>query len=252
MSDLPTSPLHRLLCAIGNFFFRWRNTLFPVLFVAMALVVRPAHLFQNPRLDAVATLAGVLVALAGQIVRGATIGLAYIKRGGKEGRVYADSLVHTGVYAHTRNPMYLGNLLIAAGLCLTFGSPWMYGVVFPFFWFVYICIVLTEERYLGKQFGKDFEEYVRTVPRFWPIVKGLRATFSQYDFDWAKVLYKEYGTIFGTVAGLYVLLLLKYDLLRVSAHSHRQQAELALPLLAFIAAYAIARVIKKKRLLGPV
>ena len=44
-----------------------------------------------------------------------TIGYEYIVRGGRQGKVYAEDLVQGGVFAHSRNPLYLGNLLIIVG-----------------------------------------------------------------------------------------------------------------------------------------
>ena len=51
---------------------------------------------------------GVFVSFLGLGVRAATIGFEYVVRGGRNRQVYADHLVQGGIYAHTRNPMYLG------------------------------------------------------------------------------------------------------------------------------------------------
>ena len=59
---------------------------------------------------------GLLITVTGQLIRGATIGLAYIIRGGKEGKVYAEELVTTGIFNHCRNPLYVGNILMLFGV----------------------------------------------------------------------------------------------------------------------------------------
>jgi hypothetical protein len=46
---------------------------------------------------------GFVISLVGQLVRILTIGLDYIKRGGKKKTVYAEKLVTTGIFAHCRN-----------------------------------------------------------------------------------------------------------------------------------------------------
>src|ERR1044071_2090134 len=96
-----------MMVRIGNFLFHWRHSLFPGFYL---LVLVPSHpVIRNYR---GAALAGLGVALAGQTLRALTIGLDYIRRGGKNRQVYANRLVQGGIFAHCRNPLYLGNLLI--------------------------------------------------------------------------------------------------------------------------------------------
>src|SRR5678815_5444661 len=61
-------------------------------------------------------LAGLLIALSGQVLRAVTIGLEYIIRGGRNRQVYAEKLVTGGMFAHCRNPLYVGNFLVLVGL----------------------------------------------------------------------------------------------------------------------------------------
>ena len=123
MRSQATAPLQRWNIAVGNFFFKYRNALFPAMFVLVVLTLRPGIMFGNPSLDRLLAACGAVVALAGQLVRLATIGFEYIERGGRDRRVYASRLVQGGVYGLTRNPMYVGNGLIAIGLTMAAGSP---------------------------------------------------------------------------------------------------------------------------------
>ncbi|HPD61443.1 MAG TPA: isoprenylcysteine carboxylmethyltransferase family protein, partial [Thermodesulfobacteriota bacterium] len=173
-------------------------------------LVRPSFFAGEKELDFFATGLGVGIVLLGEIVRCLTIGLVYIKRGGRDSRIYANNLVTEGIYAHTRNPMYTGNLFIALGFCLMYGSAWMYGVVFPFFLLVYMGIVFEEERFLREKFGLAYENYCRNTNRFLPRLHGLAQTIKQYHFDWKKVIKKEFGTIFGSLFGAYMVLAFKY------------------------------------------
>ena len=190
------------MISAGNLFFRFRNALFPIIFVALALLTRPAFFLGNPHLDQIVVWLGIVTALAGQCFRLFVIGYAYIKRGGKDGKVYADDLVTQGVYAHSRNPMYVGNFLIAVGLGLVYGSPWVYFFVIPFFAFVYLSIVEAEEAYLRKRFGQTFDDYAKRVNRFIPDFRGLGKSLAGLQYNWKKVLRKDYGTLFGTFFGM--------------------------------------------------
>jgi protein-S-isoprenylcysteine O-methyltransferase Ste14 len=147
----------------------------------------------------VAALCGGAIALLGQIVRVLTIGLRYVIRGGRGGRVYAEDLVTDGLYAHTRNPMYLGNLLIAGGVAVASNSWTTVCVGIVLTGCLYLCIVAAEEQYLQSQFGAAFSEYCRDTPRWFPRFAGLRNTLSGMRFAWRRVLVKEYGTPLGWI-----------------------------------------------------
>jgi protein-S-isoprenylcysteine O-methyltransferase Ste14 len=236
-----------IMSRIGKFFFRYRNGLFPVIFLVIALFVRPTWFLGDAQLDLYATGVGTVVALAGGLVRMLTIGLVYIRRGGKDYKVYARDLVTDGIYAHVRNPMYLGNLLIAAGICLMYGSPWLYAGVFPFFVLVYISIVAEEERFLASEFGGGYVAYCKAVPRFWPNMRGVIGTFGNYNFDWKRVIKKEYGTTCGLLAAVYVLAVWKYGILHALTPDPALSPVLAVPLLLLLVLYLSAIFLKKTR-----
>lgn len=76
-------------------------------------------------------------------------------------------LVERGVYRLSRNPMYLGYVLIAAGLAIWVGtlSSW---VVIPLFVAVlYRFYIRHEEQQLRQAQGADFDAYCRRVARWW-------------------------------------------------------------------------------------
>ncbi len=106
---------------IGNFFFRYRNWLFIILYLLLFIpsppLFRPEHFGDNYWLWPL--VLGLVITIGGQIIRGATIGLAYIIRGGKDKKVYAEELVTSGIFNHCRNPLYVGNILMLLGV----GSP---------------------------------------------------------------------------------------------------------------------------------
>ncbi len=240
------SSADKTLCAIGAFFFRFRNGLFPVIYVLVALFVRPAFFARNPKWDAYATGIGLVVATLGETIRCLTIGLVYsIVRGGRHGRVYAEDLVTEGIFAHTRNPMYVGNLFFALGFCLMYGSPWTSLAIFPFFLLVYVSIVFEEERFLSEKFGETYDAYVHDTNRFVPQLQGLAQTMRRQHFDWKRVTAKEYGTLFLFCFGAYVLLIAKYRYLIGPVGILGRPGLLVQFSIPFFILYGIARFLKK-------
>jgi protein-S-isoprenylcysteine O-methyltransferase Ste14 len=186
----------------GDFFFKFRNYLFPAVFAAVWIVSRPAFFMDDPRLDRAVVAFGALLAGAGQAFRLAVIGYAYIKRGGKDGKVYADHLVVRGFYSHTRNPMYVGNLAIVWGLCIMYGSAFSCFFAIPFFTFAYLCITATEENYLRTKFGGEYAAYERRVNRFIPNFAGIGESLKDYRYDWKRAIRKDYGNVFQALTGM--------------------------------------------------
>jgi len=242
--------IRRATLALGNVFFRVRDALFPLVFLAVVLSDRPRMLLGSPLWDRALDALGVVVALAGQAVRVLVIGLAYIRRGGLDRRIHADRLVREGIFAHSRNPLYLGNLLAMIGLCLIHNSRLVYLVAMPFFFYAYWAIVLAEEKFLGRKFGPDYEAYRREVPRFRLRLRGLRTTIRSMRFDPRRVLRKEYGSTFAGVTAILALVVWDDFQLRGEAAGDRS-LEIGLWIWApAVAAYLVIRWMKKSGRLG--
>jgi protein-S-isoprenylcysteine O-methyltransferase Ste14 len=76
-------------------------------------------------------------------------------------------LAVTGPYAHTRNPLYLGSMMMAAGFVVALES-WMLAVVLAAgFAIIYIPTIASEENFLRSAFP-NFEAYCKQVPRILP------------------------------------------------------------------------------------
>ncbi|MCU7552052.1 isoprenylcysteine carboxylmethyltransferase family protein [Chitinophagaceae bacterium LB-8] len=198
---------------IGNFFFRYRNLLFIVLYLALFI---PSPAIFSPEVFGEQyylwpIIIGLLVTVSGQLIRGVTIGLAYIIRGGKQGKVYAEDLVTQGIFNHCRNPLYVGNILMLVGVGILSNSLIYLLVFIPFFLFVYQAIVLAEENFLRGKFGQQFEAYCQRVNRWVPNLRGIGATFQGMHFRWRRWILKEYNTQYVWLSGITLILLLKYD-----------------------------------------
>lgn len=181
--------------AAGRFFFKFRNAIFPVLFLLFLVTIRPARIFSSLTLDRWVAACGAGLVFLGEAVRLTTIGFDYIDRGGKKGRPAASRLVTSGIYAHSRNPMYCGNILIAAGFTVASGSPPAYVTILPFFLFVYHSITCAEEEFLRKEFGPEYEAYSARVPRLFPDLRGLWGTLSGSRYDWRRSFRQDLSTI---------------------------------------------------------
>src|SRR5262249_10131306 len=179
---------------LGHFLFFARNYLFPLAFLTLMLTTRPKFFWGSEQLDYWMDALGIVVALVGQGCRILAVGYAEnIRRGGRQKKVAAATLIRHGFFAHSRNPLYFGNLLIITGLGLIAHNHWWYLLVLPVFIGVYWAIVLAEEEFLAKKFGSGYQDYCRTVNRFVPTLTGLRRSLSNCSFDCQRVLRKEYG-----------------------------------------------------------
>ena len=185
-----------LLIAYGNWLFHWRDKVFPPVMLALFVGFTPGlfggELASDLWLDAV----GFGVALMGQGFRWLVIGLAYIKRGGLNKRVYAADLVTDGLFSHVRNPLYVGNLLILAGLFILHHSAGVYLVGGGSFLLAYIAIVAAEENYLRGKFGDAYDQYCADVPRWLPRFAGLGETLRSMRFNWQRAVLKDSASCF--------------------------------------------------------
>ncbi len=187
---------------------------------------------------------GLVITIAGQAIRGATIGLAYIIRGGKNKKVYAEDLVTTGIFSHCRNPLYVGNILMLAGVGVLSNSLLYVVIMIPFFLFVYQAIVLAEENFLRNKFGEQFNNYCVNVNRWVPRLSGLSKTFSGMHFNWKRYVNKEHTTTFIWLCGIVLLLLFYYPQL-THYNAHYRNGLLIIVLSFLLLIYVLIRVAKK-------
>ncbi|HEY8897559.1 MAG TPA: isoprenylcysteine carboxylmethyltransferase family protein [Niastella sp.] len=234
------------MISIGNFFFRYRNFLFLFLYLALFIPSPPlfSPAFLGPQYFWWPVILGLVITVTGQMIRGATIGLAYIIRGGKEGKVYAEELVTGGIFHHCRNPLYVGNILMLCGVGVLSNSLLYIGIFIPFFLFVYQAIVLAEENFLRNKFGEQYNRYAGTVNRWLPALHGIGATFKSMHFKWRRWILKEYNTQYIWLSGITLILLFKYPEL---THNDTRLRNLLLAIILpfLLAMYLLVRYLKK-------
>lgn len=190
----------------GNFLFRTRNMLFPLLYLMLfsSWPVASGH-------TRLALVVGCATIVTGQTIRVLTVGLDYIVRGGRNKKVYADDLVRNGLFAHCRNSLYLGNLLMITGMGIASNNLYYLLIAMPLLFIAYACIIAAEEHYLSGRFGGQYHQYMTTTPRLLPKLKGLMNTLRDYPFNWERVLVKEYSTL---CISLLVMVALSYQALK--------------------------------------
>lgn len=108
-------------------------------------------------------LAGCVLVIVGLAVRAAASG--HIRKNRE--------LATTGPYAYTRNPLYLGSILIAAGFVLAARNPWIAIAALLMFLVIYLPVIKAEETYLRSAFP-GYSDYAAHVPRLLPRLVAWR------------------------------------------------------------------------------
>jgi hypothetical protein len=121
-------------------------------------------------------------------------------------------LTMTGPYAHTRNPLYLGSMLIAAGFAVALLS-WLVALVLAIgFAAIYIPVIVSEERFLRATFH-GFDAYCSQVPRLIPRLTPAHLSDSQTgkgSFSFSLYLkHREYNAGIGAALLYFSLLFLR-------------------------------------------
>jgi protein-S-isoprenylcysteine O-methyltransferase Ste14 len=115
-----------------------------------------------------------------------------------------EQLATGGPYAYTRNPLYLGSLILSVGFALAARSWWIVGGIVLLFFVIYLPVIGSEENFLRERFPQ-FDEYAREVPSLLPRVSrfGKRSGSFSWDLYWK---HREYNATLGAVAIMAALL----------------------------------------------
>jgi protein-S-isoprenylcysteine O-methyltransferase Ste14 len=93
--------------------------------------------------------------------------LQQIGRGTPSPAVPTSRLVTAGPYRFIRNPLNLGEVLVFLGLAAWFGSLWLLSYAILAWLAFQIFIIRVEEPRHRREFGDEYANYVRAVPRRW-------------------------------------------------------------------------------------
>jgi protein-S-isoprenylcysteine O-methyltransferase Ste14 len=111
-----------------------------------------------------------------------------------------EALATAGPYAYTRNPLYLGSLLIGMGFAVAARSWWVGVALVVMFFAIYLPVIRDEEAFLRQEFP-EFAEYAQRVPRMFPRIapqSGTPATTAGFSFD-LYLKHREYNALLGAV-----------------------------------------------------
>jgi hypothetical protein len=119
------------------------------------------------------------------------------------------SLATGGPYAHSRNPLYVGSLLMAFGISIAGASPWVVLAVGVYFLAFYPSVMREEAGFLTTRFAAEYAAWGAAVPLFWPRLFPGGSRTSR--FDWRRVrANREWRTAAALPLVAAILLLLRY------------------------------------------
>jgi protein-S-isoprenylcysteine O-methyltransferase Ste14 len=76
------------------------------------------------------------------------------------------ALITSGVFAVSRNPLYLGGVAVLLGIALAFRMPWALVLLVPALVACHVVLIAPEERYLAAMFGEEYRAYAASVRRW--------------------------------------------------------------------------------------
>ena len=147
--------------------------------------------------DLTSILSGISINLFGLSIR--TWAAGYLRK--------EKELTVSGPYKYTRNPLYVGNLILGIGAVVGSRSWWMLAFFSAYFLLFYSVAIKNEKGKMKKSFPREYEDYMRKVPLFFPFLKPLSLSRKREKrgqeksrFNWK--LYKknkEYRALIGAI-----------------------------------------------------
>jgi len=143
---------------------------------------------------ATSMLVGVVIVIPGLMIR--AIASGHVQKN--------EALATTGPYAYTRNPLYLGSLILAIGFAVAGRNMWIGTGIVVFYLSIYWPVIRGEEEFLRSKFT-EFEEYCRHVPRLLPRLTqhGSGPGSFSSELYWK---HREYNATLGALAIFVVLI----------------------------------------------
>src|SRR5262245_1428577 len=174
--------------SVGHWVFRNRSWL-PVPLGVAAVVFVP------PTIDWHLVYTGAIFIIAGEALR-----LWAVRHIGVVSRTRTTRLgplVTSGPYAHTRNPLYVGNWLLWTGFALGSSLRWMVPLSWAVFAVQHIFVVQWEEQLLAQRYPASYGRYAGIVSRWLPRLSRLeiRAVPYRRPHPWSDVMFSERGTL---------------------------------------------------------
>ena len=189
---------------IGNFFFKYRS------YTSIPLV---AVILYNAQLANAYVVLGLICIILGESIRFWSVSYA----GGitRTTTVDATTLCTAGPFAYTRNPLYIGNMLMYNGIVLIAGASNILSMLMLTWLFLiiqYFLIINLEEQTLTKIFGATYLDYTKNVPRIFPLLFRWESDDIRQPMTFLKTLRTEKRTLQNVVIFL-IIIYIRYRLL---------------------------------------
>lgn len=169
-----------------NFWIRWRVRIgYPVALVYLALAC------PMPR----SLIIGSGIGVVGLTIRAWAAG--HLRK--------HEALAVGGPYAFTRNPLYFGSVILAAGLVVASASIWATLVVAAYLILFYPAVMRREELELQAHYGESFREYASDVPLFWPKFRRFKPESAERFSGSLYRKNREYQAAIGLAIGIVLL-----------------------------------------------
>jgi len=171
----------------GNFLFKYRS------YTPIPLAL---YILYNSHLEIQNVLIGFILIAIGESLRMWSVSYA----GGitRTTNVGAPSLCTSGPYGYTRNPLYIGNMIIYSGVVFVAGSLnilSMLIVTWAFFIIQYYLIINLEQNTLIDIFGKEYKNYMNNVPIFFPRLTSWKNKDKYVPMKFSKTIKTEKRTL---------------------------------------------------------
>lgn len=167
--------------------YRWRVRSGLFVFLAIIVLARPTWS---------SIVIGLAVCAFGLLIRAWASG--HIKK--------EKELAMSGPYQFTRNPLYLGNFLLGLSITIGANSWWCAGLFAVYFLVFYPPVIREERERMKRLFPKQYEEYKKRVPMFFP---SLKTFSSARGLKFSRDLYlknKEYRALIGSLVAYGILI----------------------------------------------
>jgi len=171
--------------------------------------------FASHRIVATAPVAVLLIVMARPtpmllIVGGMLVLLGEAGRRWSSGHIDKNAeLATAGPYAHTRNPLYVANLLLMIGFCVMSGILWVSVLALLAFAMIYRPVIREEAAHMDKLFGDDYKRWSTEVPLFFP--RLTPAPRQRGSFSWALVIqHREHRNAAAFIPGILLFALIYY------------------------------------------
>ena len=187
----------------GNFLFKYRS------YTPIPLAI---YILYNSYPEIHNVLIGFVLITIGESLRMWAVSYA----GGvtRTTKVGAPSLCTSGPYSYTRNPLYIGNMVIYSGVVFVAGSLNISStliITWVFFTIQYYLIINLEQNTLIGIFGKEYEKYINNVPKLFPRFSSWKNKDKYMPMKFSKTIKTEKRT-FQNIILLILIIFFKHYL----------------------------------------